>query len=362
MVRFERGQLDQAAADNLAAIRTKKDSNAHASLAFVYQKQGKIDDAVAEFTEAISLRPDWAALYRGRAKLLPERPDATAAHRQAAQADLRLAIHHERTDKRVLALDHTNLGKLLYFDGQFNDALEESKLALQFAPDYVEASVLQFQVLLKLKLYDEVIRACDIALANGRKSAVIYEFRGLARTAAENYPGAIRDFGQALELEPRNAKILKERGWAYLSCDAAKLALVDFDTAIKIAPEDADAYTGRGSAHAQLGDHRAAVADAREAIHTGKSDPRVMYNAARIYAIAASVAASEVTEKGRAAVLLASQYQDAAVHLIRARFEREAPETRPAFWNTIQDDPALKSIKRRLNYEELVAANKKAGN
>ena len=314
-------------------------------------------------TEAISLRPDWAALYRGRAKLLQERPDATAAHRQAAQADLRLAIHHERTDKRVLALDHTNLGKLLYFDGQFNDALKESELALQFAPDYVEASVLRIPGAAQV----EKVRRGDPRVRHraGKRTKVCRDLRvpRPGPNRCRELPGSDPRLRPGPRVwNPAIPRSSRSRGWAYLSCDAAKLALVDFDAALKIAPEDADAYTGRGSAHVQQGDHRAAVADAREAIHKGKSDPRVMYNAARIYAIATSVAASEVTEKGRAAVLLASQYQDAAVHLIRARFEREAPETRPAFWNTIQGDPALKSIKRRLNYDELVAANKKAGN
>ena len=109
-----------------------------------------------------------------------------------------------------------------------------------------------------------------------------------------------------------------------------------------------------------MGDHRAAVADAREAIRVGESDPRVTYNAARIYAIASTVAASEVAEKGRAATALASGYQDTAVQLIRERFEREPPENRPAFWrDTIRLDPALKAIQRRLKYDELIESNKK---
>jgi eukaryotic-like serine/threonine-protein kinase len=361
LVRFERGRLDQAAADYLEAICTKQDPNAHADLAFVYQKQGKIDEAIAQFSQAIALKPDWAPLYRGRAKLLQDRPDATAVHRQAAEADLKLAIRHEDRENPVVAEDHTNLAKLYYLDEQFDDALEETKRALRSAPDDVPASVVQFQVLLRLRLYDEVIRACDTAIANGRKSAVIHEFRGLALSKDENYPGAIRDFNQALELRPQNATLLKARGWAYLGVDAPKLALVDFDAVIKLDPADADAFTGRGSAHARLGDHRKAVADAREAIRVGKADPRVTYNAARIYAMAAPVAASQIGEKGRSAGLLASQYQDAAVKLIKERFEREPPENRPAFWRAIQSDPALKTIQRRLNYDELIPSNKKTG-
>src|SRR5262249_35674069 len=151
------------------------------------------------------------------------------------------------------------------------------------------------------------------------------------------------------------------RGWAYLVVDSPRLALGDFEAAIKLDPADGDAHNGRGTAHVRLGDHRAAVADARTALRFGKTNPRVTYNAARIYALAVPVAASEVGGNARMARLLASQYQDTAVQLVREALEREAPQNRASVWhNTIQDDPALKSIRRRLKFDELVATTKKA--
>ena len=36
----------------------------------VYEKQGKPDLAIEQFTRAIALKPDWSPLYRGRAKVL----------------------------------------------------------------------------------------------------------------------------------------------------------------------------------------------------------------------------------------------------------------------------------------------------
>jgi hypothetical protein len=67
-----------------------------------------------------------------------------------------------------------------------------------------------------------------------------------------------------------------------------------------------------------------------------------------------------VGEKGRPARLLSSRYQDFALQLIREALEREAPEKRAAFWrDTIQSDPALKAIRRRLKFEELIATGKK---
>jgi tetratricopeptide (TPR) repeat protein len=192
----------------------------------------------------------------------------------------------------------------------------------------------------------------------GKKSAFLYQLRGEAHADHNNFPEAIRDYGRALELHPDDPGLLIRRGWAYLVFDSPRLALADFDAAIKLDPLNGDAYNGRGTAHVRLGDHRAAVADAREALGRAKANPRVTYNAARIYALAASSAAAEVGEKGRQARLLSSQYQDAALQLIRKALEQESPVKRAALWrDTILPDPALKAIRRRLKFEHLIATS-----
>ena len=366
LVRYQRDHLDQAAADYLQAIAIKDDPHAHANLAFLYQKQGKMDEAVAQFGLAIALKPDWAALYRGRAQLMQDRPDSTPEHRALALADLKLAIQKEKDDKSddksVLAIDHTDRGKLFYLDERFNEALDEVRLALGVASDYVEAQVLEIQVLLKLRRYGEVIRACDNAIDLGKKSAVVFELRGLARAAKNDYAGAIEDYTRALEIRPQDARLLVHRGWAFLFFDSPKPALVDFEAAVKLDENDPDARNGRGMAHARLGNLRSAVADARDATRLGKAAPLVTYNAARIYAVAASAAASDGSDKGRPGRPISSHYQDVAVQLIREAFGQELPAKRAAFWqDAIDPDPVLKAIKRRLNYQALIAPDRKPG-
>jgi tetratricopeptide (TPR) repeat protein len=359
--RVQRGQLDQAVDDYQEAIRSKKDSYlAHGDLARVYLMQGKPQEAIAQFTRAIALKPDFAALYRDRAGVRLGLGLLAQEDRMAARSDLDMAIRHEQKTNPVLAQDHTNRGNLLYLDERLEDALEESKLALQVLPDHADAHILQIKVLLKLNRLDEAIRSCDAALASGKRSPLLYEYRALAHAKHNNYPDAIRDYGKAIELRPDDAHLHAQRGWAYLMFDSPKLAMVDFETAIHLDPARADAYNGRGTAHVLGGDHLGAVADAREALRRAKTDPRITYNAARIYALAASSAAAEVgRDKGRQARLLSSKYQDVALQLIREAIEREAPEKRAAFWkDTIQTDPALKAIQRRLKFDELIATAK----
>jgi hypothetical protein len=85
-----------------------------------------------------------------------------------------------------------------------------------------------------------------------------------------------------------------------------------------------------------------------------------MYNAARIYAMAASYAASDKGMDARTSRALSSRYQDIAVHLIGDALAREAPEKRESFWrDTIQTDRALDGIRRRLKFEVPAATSKR---
>ena len=79
---LERRDFENAAADLEAAIRLNDARlEAYAALALVYQKQDKLDDAIEQYSRAIALRPDSAALYRGRADvdLARKRPDSGPA-------------------------------------------------------------------------------------------------------------------------------------------------------------------------------------------------------------------------------------------------------------------------------------------
>ena len=123
--RFQRKRFDQAAADYNEAIRTRKDSSvALAGLGHVYQKEGKFAEAIEQYNRAIAIKPDWAPLYRERAKLRRSRSDATPADRAAALDDIKLAIQHEKIDNSVLAVDHTSRES---FSTRTNDSTRRSK-------------------------------------------------------------------------------------------------------------------------------------------------------------------------------------------------------------------------------------------
>jgi hypothetical protein len=82
-----------------------------------------------------------------------------------------------------------------------------------------------------------------------------------------------------------------------------------------------------------------------------------LYNAARIYAMAAVVASTEARKKGHEAVVLVDRYQDRAVMLLREALRRLPANQREAFWrDSIQADPALRALRRRVAAPEVAGA------
>jgi tetratricopeptide (TPR) repeat protein/tRNA A-37 threonylcarbamoyl transferase component Bud32 len=352
LMRSQRGKLDEAAADFAEAIRLEERYyNAWAGLAQVFQRQKRWDEAVEQFTQAIARKPGWPPLYRGRAAVQIARDDLLPAQRAAALRDLEDAIRFEKPGNPILASDHTDRGELLRWDRRLEEALAASDAALQVRPDYDRAHRLRVLVLLDLKRHDEVLRSCDGALAQGKPWADIHEIRGVARAGRGDFAGAIADYSQALVLRPGQSRVLNLRGLAYLASDAPRLALGDFDDALRLDASSAEAHSGRGLALARLGDHCAAVVAAEESLRHDPASTRRAVNAARIYAQAALAAAAEVTQKGPTAVALVDRYQDRAVALVKRALEQLPAERRAAFWQSqISADPALRPLQRRLRW------------
>jgi tetratricopeptide (TPR) repeat protein len=347
---LERRDFKEAELDLGKAIRLNPGRlEAYAALALVYQKQAKLDESNEQYTRAIAIKPDSAALYRGRADVELSRKEPTASQRARALGDLDQAIRLEKPDNRVLARDHTNRGRLLALDHRDAEALAACDAALKIVRAYDDAHLLRIDLLRKLKRYDEVIRSCDALVARGKATTAIYELRSLARAERKDFAGAIEDVTNAMALRSDRAPLLSRRGWLYTVSDAPRLALHDFEAAIRLQPASGDAYNGRGFARLRLGEHRDAVADADKALALGEATSHLFYNAARVYALAAVVAAEEVRRKGQDTVILVARYQDRAIELLREALKRMPEVERATFWrDVVPADPALRVLRRRV--------------
>ena len=354
LVRFAAARYRDAAADFDALIRLDPTHlAAHVNLGQALLRAGQVDGAVAAFDRAIELSPRLPRLYRERAVArLARRGPADPGEVDLAIRDLDEAIRLAPADSPDLAVFHAQRARLHHRERDFEPALADSDRALRLDPDAVDPMLVRIQTLLELKRSAEVVEACDAALARRPDLVDPWELRGVARAARRDFGGAIGDFAHALGLAPDRTTARLQRGWCYLYSEAARLAIDDFQAVLDRDPAHAEALGGRGSAFVAVGRYQDAVADAEESARLEPANPRIVYNAARVYAQAAGPN-GRAAARGQA-LAPAAEYQDRAMELVRAAIEALPPGRRAEFWRTtVQVDPAFAAIRRHASFAHL---------
>lgn len=112
------------------------------------------------------------------------------------------------------------------------------------------------------------------ALGSDRKAVALHG-RGLAHYQRGNYKEALADLNHAIAIDPYNALFFNSRGSVYLAQalepnrnlqSGASRAVRDFSEALKLNPEDSNAYSNRGLANFYLGARTQAIDDYNQAL------------------------------------------------------------------------------------------------
>ena len=78
---------------------------------------------------------------------------------------------------------------------------------------------------------------------------------------ARRYDSAVKDYSEAIRINPRDADNFYNRGNSYLALDNKNEAINDYDEAVSLDSKLADAFYNRGIAYADLGQHGNALRD-----------------------------------------------------------------------------------------------------
>lgn len=108
-----------------------------------------------------------------------------------------------------------------------------------------------------------------------------HKYRGMVRRSQRDIDGALADYNEALRLDPEttDSSLYVNRGIAWEDKGHDTDALRDYDQAIQIDPRDAWAYKHRGRVRERLGDQDGALEDYTQAITfnpSGDSDEYVV--------------------------------------------------------------------------------------
>jgi len=178
------------------------------------------------YTEAIRLKPDFAAAYSNRGLARRDKGDL-----DGALADYTEAIRL----KPDFAAAYSNRGLARRDKGDLDGALTDCTEAIRLKRDYADA----------------------------------YINRGLARRDKGDLDGALADYTEAIRLKPDFAAAYSNRGVARRDKGDLDGALADYTEAIRLKPDDANAYYNRARLLKHKGQHKMAIADYQRYLDLG---------------------------------------------------------------------------------------------
>ena len=185
-------------------------------------ESGDYQGAIADYNQAIKIKPDYADAYCNRGSAKDDLGDY-----QGAIADYNQAIKI----KPDYALAYNNRGNAKSNLGDYQGAIADYNQAINIKPDYADA----------------------------------YNNRGIAKSDLGDKQGAIADYNQAINIKPDYALAYYNRGIAKKNLGDKQGAIADYNQAINIKPDYALAYNNRGVAKSDLGDNQGAIADYNQA-------------------------------------------------------------------------------------------------
>jgi len=252
------GDDEQAIADYDQAIALKPDDAvAYNNRGAAYADKGDLAHAIADYEQAITRKPNFAVAYNNRGLAYADKGDLDHA---IADYDQAIAL------KPDFAWAYVNRGAAYDDKGDLDRAIADFSQAIALKPDVAEAYYNRGVAYADKGDLAHAIADYDQAIALQPDFAAAYVNRGVAYADKGDLAHAIADYDQAIALQPDFAEAYNNRGNAYASKGDLDHAIADYDQAIALKPDYASAYNNRGTAYADKGDLDHAIADYDQAI------------------------------------------------------------------------------------------------
>jgi|GEM_PF-1126930 len=229
IAKAQKRDLDGAIADFSKAIELKPDfAGAYFNRGVAKRDKGDLDGVIVDSTKAIELKPDYLSAYQNRGYAKSGKRDW-----DGAIADFSKAIELKPDN----AADYYYRGSAKSGKRDWDGAIADFSKTIELKPDFVAA----------------------------------YSNRGNAKSKKRDFDGAIADFSKAIELKPDFGFAYNNRGFAKQAKGELDRAIADFSKAIELNPKDVWAYYSRASLRYDLHAFTDAVVDYRKAIELGSS-------------------------------------------------------------------------------------------
>jgi predicted O-linked N-acetylglucosamine transferase (SPINDLY family) len=256
---YGQGRINEAVAAYRDAVRIKPDhAEAHCNLGNALKQRGDLNEAVDAYRTAIANKPNYAKAYYNLGLALREhgkRDQAVDAWRRAVVLDPNMAEAH------------SDLGVALQELGRLDEAIAAYRQAIRIKPDYDRAHHNLGIALKEQGKIGEAIAAWRQAIGIRPRSAEALSDLGHALTLEHKLDEAVAACRQAIRINPRHAEAHCNLGTALREQGKLDDAIAAYREAIRINPAFAEFHCNLGVALAERGKLDEAVAAHREAIN-----------------------------------------------------------------------------------------------
>jgi len=267
---IRQGKLDAAIAHFSQALRIKpRYDKAHTNLGIALERQGKIKQAIAHYYAALKINPGSAVAHYNIGVVLNTEGKIKQALFHYLEA-LRLNPHFvEARNNLFIALDQ---------QGKHAQALHHLTEALKSNPHHVEA--LNNLALAKEKQgrFKQAIELYFQALQIKPGHALTYNNLGVVLTRLGILKEAVRCFTEALRINPDDAGVHNNLGAAFDRQGEHQKAFKHYKEALRIKPDYAQAHNNLGIELTRRARHREAISHFTEALRLNPNDPQTEYN------------------------------------------------------------------------------------
>ena len=336
----------------------------------IWEKSGKKEAALIDYTKAIELDPKYVWAYVCRADLYK-----AMKKYDLALKDIDLAIKNSSSPSTY---HYWLRGDILEKSGEREGAIGEYSKALEIDPkaDYIRNA--RRNLYRKADRYDLIYAEFDTLIkeaATPKEKAGYYLQRGQILLRNEDRESALREYTQAIEVDPSNNDAYKARAFVYRLMKKYDLALADEGILIKIAStakEKAEHHQRRGSLLQDIGNIEDALKDYTTAIELDPNNSFAYSGRLRIYsklgkhnlALADGEAMVRKSPKSyvgyyeRGQIYYQMEKIDLAAHDFKKALELATTDIRSAYWLGEIYEIHYKDKEKALDYYRLVANSK----
>ena len=260
-----------AATDFSSALEAKSNSiEAYRLRGIAYARLGKYDNAIDDFTSALSIDPQNASIYLSRAPLHCELPIADVSPATACVdhilADLNIALSINPDEPRgyvmraLLYLEQDNIAgagkdldkakslnatgsefqktqaRYMLINNNAEDALEVIEALLDDQPTNPEYLYMKAGANFLLQRYEQALSNLDAALTFSKDSVPSHVLRAEIYGRQRKYSASIAEYNKAIALQSSNATLYESRGVAYHANKEYEKAISDYKRALELDP------------------------------------------------------------------------------------------------------------------------------